>query len=61
MSVSEVTSDGLDELIDYKLLDYARGRINSLATVATLDEVRAKLSQVKGSMAALIIEERGEF
>ena len=61
LSVSQVAADALDELIDYKLLDYARARISSQEKVTTLDEVRAKLSQMKGSMAELIIAERGEF
>ena len=62
VSVSqEDAPDLLDELIDYKLLDYARARTNSLVRVRTLDEVHAKLAQVEGSMAELIIAERGEF
>ena len=61
VSVSEPEADALDELIDYRLLDYARARTNSLTEVPALDEVRAKLSQVEGSMAELIIAERGEF
>ena len=61
VSVSGDAADALAELIDYKLLEYARARTSSLATVPTLDEVRAKLSQIPGSMADLIIAERGEF
>lgn len=62
VSVSqEDAPDSLDELIDHKLLEYARARTNSLARMPTLDEVHAKLSQVEGSMAELIIAERGEF
>ena len=61
VSVSQDAPDSLDELIDYRLLEYARARSNSLTGVPTLDEVRSKLSQVEGPMAELIIAERGEF
>lgn len=61
MSVSGEAPDGLAELLDYRLLEYARARTSSLSTVPILDEVRAKLFQIPGSMAELIIAERGEF
>jgi len=59
--VTEPEADALDELIDYSLLDYARARSNSLKEIPTLEEVRARLSKVEGSMAELIVAERGEF
>jgi predicted DNA-binding antitoxin AbrB/MazE fold protein len=61
VSVTEPAADALGEMLDYQLLDYARARSNSLTEVPTLDEVRAMLSRVEGSMAESIIAERGEF
>ena len=59
--VSEDTSNSSSELIDQELLKYALARTSLLTVIPTLEEIRTKLSQIPGSMAELIIAERGEF
>lgn len=60
VSVSSGSNVAGDEIADQTLLCYARTRVSGLARVPTIEEVRAGLSAIKGSMAEFISEERGE-
>ena len=62
VSISEEALDPrMDDMIDYRLLAYARARTEARAKAGTLSEGRNSLSTMEGSLAELIIAERGEF
>ena len=61
LAVSPNMSDSSGDVVDQTLLEYARSRVDALEQVPTIDEVRANLSRIEGSMAELIISERGEY
>ena len=48
-----------DDTIDHALIAYANARVASLARIPSLEQVRASLSRIQGSMAETIIAERG--
>ena len=51
----------IEGMIDHKLVAYARAKVAGLDHIPTLEEVRAGLSTIKGSMAEAVIAERGEY
>ena len=61
LSVSVEPLDPADDLIDHRMVEYARARVAAMDRVPTIQEVREGLSQIHGSMAECIISERGEY
>ena len=61
LSVAPENPDPNEDIVDHTLLAYARVRVAAMQYIPTHDEVRARLSVIKGSMAETIIEERGEY
>ncbi len=49
------------ELLNADLVEQARAEVAAMATRPTIEEVRAMLSTIPGSMAETIIAERGEY
>ena len=47
--------------LDSELIERARAEVAALEHVPTIEEVRARLATIPGSMAETVIEERGEF
>jgi predicted DNA-binding antitoxin AbrB/MazE fold protein len=61
LSVSPAASyNSVDDTIDHSLIEYAKARVASMPRILSLEEVRASLSRIDGSMAETIIAERGE-
>ena len=58
VTVSE-TEDPLGPMIDYAFLESARREIEQAEHIPNLEEVRNILSQIPGSLAVDIAEERG--
>jgi predicted DNA-binding antitoxin AbrB/MazE fold protein len=59
-----ITIDGLDsglDLIDTELLERARAEVSAMKDLPTIEQVRALLSTIPGSVADAVIAERGEY
>jgi predicted DNA-binding antitoxin AbrB/MazE fold protein len=50
-----------EELLDTDLLERARAEVASMKDRPTIDEVRVLLSTIPGSIAEVVIAERGEY
>ena len=61
VSPSAPTTVDDDDSIDYSLIAYAKARLESLPRIPSLEQVRASLSRIEGSMAETIVAERGEY
>jgi hypothetical protein len=49
------------DLLNTDLVEQARAEVAAMETRPTIEEVRAMLSMIPGSMAESIIAERGEY
>lgn len=59
-----ITIDGPDsglDLIDTELLERARAEVAAMKDRPTIEQVRALLSTIPGSVADAVIAERGEY
>jgi predicted DNA-binding antitoxin AbrB/MazE fold protein len=50
-----------DELLDVQLLERARAEVATMKDAPTIEEVRAQLATINGSVAETVIAERGEY
>ena len=48
-------------MIDDALVAYAQREVASMKEIPSLEEIRRQLSSIKGSMAEVIISERGDY
>ena len=57
--IADVSSVGSQP--DLNLLERARAEVATMRTVPTIDEVRAALASIPGSLAPDVITERGDY
>jgi len=49
------------DLLDRELIERARTEVSAMTDIPTIEEVRALLSTIRGSVAEAVIAERGEY
>jgi predicted DNA-binding antitoxin AbrB/MazE fold protein len=59
--ITIVDADGQQDLIDTELVERARAEVATMKAPPTIEEVRALLSTIPGSVAEAVIAERGEY
>ena len=59
--ITIVGPDANQDLLDTELLERARAEVAAMKDLPTIEEVRAVLSTIRGSLADAVIAERGEY
>jgi|HubBroStandDraft_6_1064221.scaffolds.fasta_scaffold629150_2 predicted DNA-binding antitoxin AbrB/MazE fold protein len=59
--ITIVDSGAGQELLDKELIERARTEVSAMTEIPTIEEVRALLSTIPGSMAEAVSAERGEY
>ena len=61
VSITIVGPDAGQELLDVELLERARAEVSAMTDFPTIEEVRALLATIPGSVADAVVAERGEY